>query len=207
MIRVLIVDDHAVVRTGLAALLRTTDDLELVGEASGGEQAVLLAGELQPDVVLMDLSMPGLDGIGATARLAEQNPATHVLVLTSFSDQARIMDALQAGAEGYLLKHSEPEAILDGIRQVVGGGSPLDPKAARILLSSRRTNTDTHLTDREREVLGMVRDGQPNKVIARRLGISERTVKAHLTNIFQRLGVADRTQAALWAQRHPQALD
>jgi DNA-binding NarL/FixJ family response regulator len=206
MIRVLIVDDHAIVRTGLTQLLGTTDDLELAGATGDGDEAVALAAELQPDVVLMDLSMPGTDGVAATARIVAQNPAAHVLVLTSFSDQTRILDALQAGAEGYLLKHSEPEVILAGIREVVAGGSPLDPKAARVLLTNRRSpGPEMKLTSREQEVLGMVADGLPNKLIARRMGISERTVKAHLTNIYQRLGVTDRTQAALWAQRQRRA--
>ena len=203
MIRVLVADDHAVVRAGLGQLLGTTDDLELVGEAANGSEAVERTAELRPDVVLMDLSMPGVDGVAATEQIVAASPGVHVLVLTSFSDQARILDALQAGAEGYLLKHSEPEVILNGIREIVRGGSPLDPKAARVLLTSRRsTGQSGNLTDREREVLAMVGAGHPNKTIARRLGISERTVKAHLTNVYQRLGVTDRTQAALWAQRH-----
>jgi DNA-binding NarL/FixJ family response regulator len=202
VIRVLIADDHAIVRTGLSQLLGTADDIELVGAAGDGAEAATMAAELQPDVVLMDLSMPGTDGITATERIVAANPEAHVLVLTSFSDQARILDALQAGAEGYLLKHSEPEVILAGIREIVSGGSPLDPKAARVLLTNRRSpGPETKLTGREQEVLDMVGAGLPNKTIARRLGISERTVKAHLTNIYQRLGVADRTQAALWAQR------
>jgi DNA-binding NarL/FixJ family response regulator len=206
MIRVLITDDHAIVRTGLAQLLGTTDDLVLVGEAGDGARAIELAAELRPDVVLMDLSMPGVDGVRATATIVADNPDVRILVLTSFSDQTRILDALEAGADGYLLKHSEPEVILAGIREVMTGGSPLDPKAARVLLTQRRATSSAeqgvHLTGREREVLRMVGDGHPNKIIARRLGISERTVKAHLTSVFQRLGVTDRTQAALWAQRH-----
>ncbi|MFC6157361.1 response regulator [Kribbella jiaozuonensis] len=202
MIRVLIADDHAIVRTGLSQLLGTADDIELVGAAGDGAEAATMAAELRPDVVLMDLSMPGTDGISATERIVAASPEVHVLVLTSFSDQARILDALQAGAEGYLLKHSEPEVILAGIREIVSGGSPLDPKAARVLLTNRRSpGPETKLTDREQEVLDMVGAGLPNKTIARRLGISERTVKAHLTNVYQRLGVTDRTQAALWAQR------
>ncbi|MFI5695275.1 response regulator [Kribbella sp. NPDC051586] len=202
MIRVLIADDHAIVRTGLSQLLGTADDIELVGAAGDGAEAATMAAELRPDVVLMDLSMPGTDGISATARIVAASPEVHVLVLTSFSDQARILDALQAGAEGYLLKHSEPEVILAGIREIVSGGSPLDPKAARVLLTNRRSpGPETKLTDREQEVLDMVGAGLPNKTIARRLGISERTVKAHLTNVYQRLGVTDRTQAALWSQR------
>lgn len=202
MINVLIVDDHAIVRTGLAQLLGTTEDLRLVGEAADGAQAVRLAAELRPDVVLMDLSMPGMDGVTATERILAGNPGTHVLVLTSFSDQTRILDALAAGAEGYLLKHAEPETILSGIREIVAGGSPLDPKAARVLLTNRRTpRPGVRLTDREWEVLRMVGEGLPNKAIARRLGITERTVKAHLTSVYHQLGVTDRTQAALWAQR------
>lgn len=200
MITVLIVDDHAIVRTGLAQLLGTAEDLRLVGEAADGAQAVALAAELRPDVVLMDLSMPGMDGVTATARILAGNRETHVLVLTSFSDQTRILDALHAGAEGYLLKHAEPETILSGIREIVAGGSPLDPKAARVLLTNRRT-PEVRLTDREWEVLRMVGKGLPNKAIARRLGITERTVKAHLTSVYHQLGVTDRTQAALWAQR------
>jgi DNA-binding NarL/FixJ family response regulator len=205
MIRVLIVDDHAIVRTGLHQLLTTTDDLEPVGGATNGEQAVAMAAELQPDVVLMDLSMPDTDGIAATRRIVDENPRTHVLVLTSFSDRNRILAAVDAGAEGYLLKDSATEAILAGIRQLVVGGSPLDPRAARELLTSRRgPPMEIKLTTREQEVLQMLGAGLSNRAIARRLGISERTVKAHLTSVFQSLGVTDRTQAALWAQRHRQ---
>jgi DNA-binding NarL/FixJ family response regulator len=205
MIRVLIVDDHAIVRTGLYQLLTTTDDLEPVGGATDGEQAVAMAAELHPDVVLMDLSMPDTDGIAATQRIVEENPRTHVLVLTSFSDPSRIRAAMDAGAEGYLLKESATEVILAGIRQLVVGESPLDPKAARELLTSRRRPPkEIKLTTREQEVLQMLGAGLSNKAIARRLGIAVRTVKAHVTSIFQSLGVTDRTQAALWAQRHDQ---
>lgn len=203
MIRVLIADDHAIVRTGLAQLLRTTEDLMLVGEAADGTRALELVAELNPDVVLMDLSMDGMDGVAATAGIVAAYPHVHVLVLTSFSDQARILRALEAGADGYLLKHSEPEDILVGIREVVQGGSPLDPKAARALLTQHRSpGTGTRLTEREREVLRMIGEGHPNKTIARRLGITERTVKAHLTSVYQRIGVTDRTQAALWVRQN-----
>ena len=206
MITVLIVDDHAIVRTGLAALLATAEDIEVVGEAANGVEAVSMAQQRRPDVILMDLSMPEADGVQATRAVLADRPDTHVVVLTSFTEQRWISDALDAGAEGYLLKQSEPEVILAGIREVVSGGAPLDPKAARVLLTNRRaapprSADQSPLTEREAEVLEMVRTGHPNKIIARRLGISERTVKAHLTNIFQRLGVLDRTQAALWAQR------
>jgi DNA-binding NarL/FixJ family response regulator len=205
MIRVLIVDDHAIVRTGLYQLLATTDDIEPVGGATNGDQAIAMAAELRPDVVLMDLSMPDMDGIAATRRILEENPKTHVLVLTSFSDPNRILAAADAGAEGYLLKESATEEILAGIRQLVVGGSPLDPKAARELLASRRESPDeVKLSPREEQVLRMLGVGLSNRAIARRLGISERTVKAHLTSVFHSLGVTDRTQAALWAQRHDQ---
>ena len=203
MIRVVVVDDHVVVRAGLEQLLATTDDIQLVGTASNGLEAIDLVADTDPDVVLMDLSMPELDGVEATRRISERFPRSRVLVLTSFSDQTRILDALTAGADGYLLKHAEPDEIAAGIRSVYEGGSPLDPKAARVLLESRRTRRQTvNLTDREREVLLLVRGGLANKQIARRLGISERTVKAHLTSVFQRLGVTDRTQAAIWAADH-----
>jgi DNA-binding NarL/FixJ family response regulator len=200
--RVLIVDDHAVVRAGIAALIEVTADLTVVGSAGDGAEAVTLAAELRPDVVLMDLSMPGTDGVAAIARLADECPSARVLVLTSFSDRNWILDALRAGADGYLLKHSDPEVVLDGIRELAAGGAPLDAAATRVLLTDLRPARRVDLlTRREREVLDLVADGQPNKVIARRLAISERTVKAHLTSIYHRLGVTDRIQAALWAQR------
>jgi len=202
MIRVLIVDDHAVVRAGLAQLLATADDIEVVGTAADGQTALEVAGELHPDVILMDLSMPRLDGVAATRRIVAELADVHVLVLTSFSDQKKIVDAIHAGAEGYLLKNAEPDQILAGIRAVARGGLPLDPMVARALLTARRLPAAVQLTDRERDVLLLVRDGMPNKLIARRLGITERTVKAHLGSVFQRLGVTDRTQAALWAAEH-----
>jgi DNA-binding NarL/FixJ family response regulator len=202
-IRVVVADDHQVVRSGLELLLATTDDIELVGTAANGAEIVDVVAALHPDVVLMDLSMPGVDGVEATKRINAAHPDSRVLVLTSFSDQTRILDALAAGADGYLLKDSDPDDIATAIRSVFKGESPLDPKAARVLLESRRTRRETvSLTDREREVLLLVRGGLANKQIARKLEISERTVKAHLTSIFQRLGVSDRTQAAIWASEH-----
>ena len=138
MIRVLVVDDHSVVRSGLEQLIATTDDLELVGSASDGREAVDLATSVAPDVVLMDLSMPGLDGVGATAQIVAERPECAVVVLTSFSDRQRILDALDAGAVGYLLKHAGPDELLDAIRAAHEGGSPIDPKAARVLLDRRR---------------------------------------------------------------------
>ena len=203
MITVLIVDDHAVVRAGLRQLMATADDIEVVGEAEDGATAVAAVGELTPDVVLMDLSMPGVDGVEATRRIKESHPLVHVVVLTSFSDQTRILSALETGADGYLLKHSEPQTIIDAVRSTVEGGAPLDPRAARVLLSARSLGGQAAtMSARERQVLRLVVDGLANKQIARRLDISERTVKAHLTNVFQRIGVRDRTQAALWAREH-----
>ena len=208
MIRVVLADDHAVVRRGLAGLLGSTDDLEVVGVAKDGREAVDLVREHRPDVAVMDLQMPVLDGVEATRAILAEDVGTEVLVLTSFSDHARIDAAIEAGAVGYLLKDAEPEVLLDGIRAVARGESPLDPRAARRLLSRSRdavssaATTVPDLSPRETEVLRLVVAGLLNKQIAARLGITERTVKAHLTSAYQRIGVADRTQAALWAQRH-----
>ena len=203
MIRVLIVDDHAVVRRGLEQLIGSAADLEIVGSAVDGEEAVNLAAELGPDVILMDLSMPVLDGIAATRRIVAANPAVHVVVLTSFDDERRILDARSAGATGYLLKDADPDEVLTAIRTSVDGGSPLDPRAARVLVDARREQAPARtLSPREEEVLRLLAGGLANKQIARRLGIAERTVKAHLTSVFQQLGVTDRTQAALWAREH-----
>jgi DNA-binding NarL/FixJ family response regulator len=203
MIRVVIVDDHAVLRAGLDQLLGGEPDLEVVGKASSGEEAIDLVRELRPDVVLMDLQMPGVDGVSATRTIVGEQLAD-VLVLTSYSDAERIVGALDAGAMGYLLKDAEPDEVLRGIRAVARGESPINPRAARELLGARRTTgvSAADLTPRESEVLVLVRQGLANKQIARRLGISERTVKAHLTSAFQRIGVVDRTQAALWAERN-----
>jgi DNA-binding NarL/FixJ family response regulator len=210
MIRVVVADDHAVVRRGLTGLIESTDDLEVVGVARDGSEAVDLVREHRPDVAVMDLQMPVLDGVEATRAIVGEATGTEVLVLTSFSDFARIDAAIEAGAVGYLLKDAEPDVLLDGIRAVARGESPLDPRAARRLLSRRSTSAAREsgtvdvaaLSPREAEVLRLVVEGLLNKQIAQRLGITERTVKAHLTSAYQRIGVADRTQAALWAQRH-----
>lgn len=202
-IRVLVVDDHPVVRDGLVQLLTAADDVEVVGAAVNGAEAIELAGADTPDVVLMDLSMPVMDGCEATRRILAADPAARVLILTSFTDQDGILDALDAGAVGYILKDAEPAELLGAIRAVARGESPLDPKVAAALLRSRTVRRqDAELTGREREVLALVGAGLANKQIARRLGISEKTVKAHLTSVFHRIGVTDRTQAALWAERH-----
>ena len=203
MIRVVIADDHGVVRGGLTQLLATLDDVELVGAAANGVEAVAVCGEEHPDVVLMDLEMPEMDGIEATRRIREAQPEVAVVILTSFSDRERILRALDAGAAGYLLKDAESDELARSIRAAARGDAPLDPKAARELLSARAPGSPLEsLSPREREVLVMVAEGMPNKLIARRLSISEKTVKAHLTSVFRQIGVTDRTQAALWAQRH-----
>jgi DNA-binding NarL/FixJ family response regulator len=202
VIRVAIVDDHAVVRAGIEQVIALADDIELVATATDGPEAEGVAGRDEPDVMLMDLSMPGLDGIEATKRVLAVRPETNVLVLTSFSDRERILQALDAGACGYLLKDAEPDELLRAIRAAARGEAPLSPRAAQALLSARREPGPlAGLSDREREVLSLVAAGLANKQIAQRLGISEKTVKAHLTRVFREIGVFDRTQAALWAQR------
>jgi DNA-binding NarL/FixJ family response regulator len=203
MIRVLAVDDHKVVLAGLAGLIDGAEDMQVVGLASDGEAAVALTEQTEPDVVLMDLSMPQLNGIAATRRILEVRPQSNVLVLTSFSDRERIVDAIRAGAVGYILKDSEPEELLRAIRAAARGESPLDPRVAREVLRSGATTPSTpDLTDREQEVLRLVAAGLANKQIAARLGIREGTVKAHLSHAFQRIGVTDRTSAAVWVRNH-----
>lgn len=203
VIRVVIVDDHGVVRAGLEQLLMTFDGVEVVASAANGREAVEECSNLAPDLVLMDLEMPIMDGIEATRAIMESDSPCAVVALTSFSDRKRIVAVLEAGAVGYLLKDVSAAELERGIRAAVRGESPLDPKAARALID-RGTNRDelAGLSPRELQVLGLVGSGFPNKIIARRLEISEKTVKAHLTSIFRQLGVTDRTQAALWAQRH-----
>jgi DNA-binding NarL/FixJ family response regulator len=202
VIRVAIADDHRVVRVGLEQLLATFDDVDTVGAAAGGEEAVALCAAERPDVLLLDLSMPEVDGIEVTRRLRDASPDTAVVVFTSFSDRERIVEALDAGAVGYLLKDAEPDEIRAAIGAAARGESPLAPRAAAALLADRRARgAEPDLSPREREVLALVVEGLANKQIARRLGISEKTVKGHLTNLFQRIGVADRTQAAIWAER------
>ncbi len=201
MIRVAIIDDHAIVRNGLVQLISSDPALAVVGAAGDGESAVALCLEHHPDVVLMDLSMPGMDGVEATRRIIEQVPDMQVVVLTSFVDRERVVDALNAGAVGYLLKDAEPRELLRGIHAAARGESPLDPRAARTMLTAQRTlDPLAALTEREREVLSLVAKGLPNKQIAQRLKISEKTVKAHLTHVYRTIGVDDRTQAGLWAR-------
>jgi len=210
-IRVLLVDDHAVVRRGLTDLLTGAAGIEVVGEAADGAEALDLVRSVRADVVLMDLQMAGVDGVEATRLLQAEVDPPQVLVLTSFSDRERIVAALDAGAVGYLLKDADPDEVIAGVRAVGRGESPLHPRAARELLLARTdlpsagapsAGAQPKLTPREVEVLRLVRAGLANKQIARKLDISERTVKAHLTSAFQRIGVVDRTQAALWADRN-----
>jgi DNA-binding NarL/FixJ family response regulator len=206
VIRVLVADDHAVVRSGLVHLLGTADDMVCVGQAPDGTAALALIEELAPDVVLLDLAMPGTDGVGVIRALRGAGNRVGILVLTSFAEADMVLEAVHAGADGYLLKQSEAEAVLGGVRSVARGDAPVDPSVARSLMTGMRDRAQADLLSvREREVLELIRQGQPNKTIARRLQISERTVKAHATHIFQRLGVADRTQAAVWAERHLRA--
>jgi DNA-binding NarL/FixJ family response regulator len=202
MIRVVLAEDHAVVRAGIEQLLQAQDDIDVVGLAVDGLEAIEIAVRLTPDVIVMDLSMPNLDGVAATRRILAELPEIKILILTSFSDRERIEDAIDAGAIGYVLKDTEPEDLVKAVRAAARGEAPLDPRAARVLLERRGiARSSLSLTQREEEVLILVADGLTNKLIARRLAISERTVKAHLTKIFQSLGVTDRTQAALLAKR------
>ena len=200
MTTVMLVDDHPLVRAGLSALIGSTDDLVVVAEAAGGQEAVELAAEHAPEVVLMDLSMPGMNGIEATRRVLAERPHSHVVVLTSFHDQTQVAQALAAGAVGYLLKDSDPREVLTAIRSAALGHAPIDPRVARVLLPSSAPRPGDDLSTREREVLELVAQGLPNKLIGRSLGISERTVKVHVSHLFRRIGVADRTSAAIWAR-------
>ncbi len=199
-IGVLLVDDHPLVRTGLAGLLSSTDDVRVLGEAADGAVAIDQARALQPHVILMDISMPGTDGIEATRQILDAGFTGAVVMLTSFSDRSRVTDALAAGAVGYLLKDSDPADVLAAIRSAAAGHTPLDPRVAGALLPTRRDAPGADLSAREREVLALIAEGLANKQIARRLDITERTVKVHVGNVFRRIGVADRTSAALWAR-------
>ncbi len=207
MIRVLIVDDHAVVREGLRSFLELQEGIEVAGEASDGEQAVALASELAPDVVLMDLVMPGSDGVGAMRALRSRLPQARVIVLTSFLDDGRLLPAIQAGASGYLLKNVAPRELARAIRAAHRGEAMIDPTVAARLLHALAAGRQIEsieaerLTAREREVLELIVAGRANKRIAIELGISEKTVKAHVGHVLAKLGVSDRTQAALLAVR------
>ena len=219
MITVVVVDDHPLVRAGLRALLDGADDVRVVGEAADGEAALRLVPPLAPDVVLMDVSMPGIGGVEATRRLIDGGSSARVVVLTSFPDAVTVHGALAAGATGYLLKDADPATVLDGVRSAARGDAPLDPRAARALLPTRAATPAVPVADpggrgegdppearvvvgREADVLRLLGRGLSNRQIGHELGIAERTVKAHVGSIFRRVGVADRTSAALWARDH-----
>jgi DNA-binding NarL/FixJ family response regulator len=202
-VRLLIADDHTVMRNGLAAMFGHDDGVEIVAIACNGTDAAEEAVRTQPDVALIDLSMPEVDGVEATRRIRAGSPGTRVVILTAFAETEKVLDALAAGACGYLLKDADPEEIIRGVAAAGAGHSPFSPQAASALLTlAARKTTAASLSPRELEVLTLVVEGLPNKQIARRLTISEKTVKAHLTNVFARIGVLDRTQAALWAVRN-----
>ena len=223
-LRVLVVDDHPIVRSGLAGLISAQGDMTLVASVASGEDAVSAVGGAEVDVVLMDLQLPGIDGLEATRQVLVRRPAAAVVVLTSTSDRERILAAFDAGAVGYVLKDANPDELVSAIRAASRGESPMTSRTARALVEERLASAPpvpvpravpatvlvdeaddaaaAKLTARELEVLRLLRDGLPNKTIARQLGIREATVKAHLSSAFQRLGVRDRTQAALWMQRH-----
>jgi two-component system, NarL family, response regulator LiaR len=206
-ITVLIVDDHTVVRRGLAALLNTEPDIEVVGEAANGQEAIAKADELKPQVILMDLVMPVMDGVTATAEILARHPETHILVLTSFGSDIQLFPAVKAGAAGYLLKDTSPDELVKSIKQTAAGESSLNPAVARRLLrefaqSGSGTMPAEPLSRREIDVLRLVAHGLANEQIGERLFISEATVRTHVSNVLEKLGLANRTQAALYALRH-----
>jgi DNA-binding NarL/FixJ family response regulator len=206
-IRILIADDHHVVRRGLVFFLKTQKDIEIIGEAKNGAEAVQLAEKLQPDLILMDLMMPVMDGIEATREIKEKHGNTvQILMLTSFSDQNHVIPAIEAGAAGYQLKDIEPDELVNSIRKLLSGENSLHPKATNHLLTRITKQDPPHkihaLTKREKDVLVELAKGKSNKEIASSLYITEKTVKTHISNIFSKLEVSDRTQAALYAVKH-----
>jgi NarL family two-component system response regulator LiaR len=199
-IRIMLVDDHAVVRSGLGAFLSVNPDLELVGEAENGEQAVVRAGLLQPDVILMDLMMPVMDGIAATAAIKKQHPRIQIIALTSFQEDELVQNALKAGAVGYLMKNVSARELAAAIRSAKDGKMTLSPEAAQALVRASQQAQETEtLTDREREVLKLMVDGLNNAEIAERLVVSLSTVKYHISNILMKLGVDNRVAAVTMA--------
>jgi len=203
-IKLVIVDDHRVVRSGVKALIETEPDLEVIGEAADGREAVTKVKAQNPDVVLMDLVMPEMDGVDATSEITKLSPAPEILILTSFSEEERIIQAIKAGASGYLIKDASPDELVQAIKDVYHGESTLDPKVAGTVLRSVQNepkNSSEDLTDREVEVLELLAEGLPNENIAEKLYISERTVRSHVSNILGKLNLANRTQAALYAVR------
>ena len=205
-IRILLVDDHAVVRRGLRGFLELQDDMEVVGEGEDGTQAVALAQQHRPDVILMDLLMPKMDGLTAIATIKQAHPEVEIVAVTSFIEEEKVTAALEAGASGYLLKDAEAEEVADAIRAAYAGEVHLDPAVARLLAQRMRSRKEEEpvepLTAREKEVLAQLAKGASNKEIAYELDITERTARTHVSNILGKLGLASRTQAALWAVEH-----
>ncbi|MEW8971793.1 MAG: response regulator transcription factor [Mesobacillus sp.] len=207
-IRILIADDHHVVRRGLVFFLKTQKDLEIIGEAENGRKAVEMAKELKPDIILMDLAMPEMDGIEATKMIKEKDPSIKIMILTSFSDQDHVIPALEAGASGFQLKDIQPDELVTSIRKMVKGENQLHPKATSHLLANLSTSSNPkkslleELTKRELEVLKEIAKGKSNKEIAASLYITEKTVKTHVSNLLAKLELADRTQAALFAVKN-----
>jgi two-component system, NarL family, response regulator LiaR len=203
-IKVLLVDDHAVVRSGLGAVLLTYDDMTLVGEAGNGEEAIRLCEKLQPDVVLMDLLMPVMDGVAATAAIKKQCPKVNIIALTSFKEKEMVEGALKAGAMSYLLKNVSASELVTAIRGAVSGQSRLSPEAAQVLIQDiKEPPAQTYdLTDREKEILSLMVEGLPNTAIAERLVVSQSTIKFHVSNVLSKLGVTSRTEAVALALKH-----
>lgn len=201
--RLLIVDDHSIVRKGIVMFLQTEPSVEIVGEAEDGEDAIRQAGNLKPDVILMDLVMPGADGIEAIAKIKRCLPNIKIIALTTFDDENRVSAAMEAGADGYLLKNADGEALLQAVKAVQRGEMPLDPSVTRYLVERRTkqngTNGHGHLTEREKEVLNLVSKGLSNQAIGEALHLSTGTVKVHVSNILSKLNVASRTKAAMLA--------
>jgi NarL family two-component system response regulator LiaR len=203
-IRILIVDDHAMVRRGLATFLKVYDDLELAGEAAGGQEAIQLCARLQPDVVLMDMVMPEMDGATATRLIRRQSSTIQVVALTSFKEEAIVQKALQAGAIGYLLKDVSADELASAIRAAAAGRATLSPDVAEVIVhaAGQPPKPGLDLTDRERAVLALMVEGLNNTEIAKRLGVSPSTIKSHVSNILTKLGVSSRTEAVTLALRH-----
>lgn len=200
-IRLLLVDDHEMVRAGLRSFLDLQEDMQVVGEAGSGEQALALVPALEPDVVVLDLVLPGMTGVETARRLREHHPQVKVVALTSFAGQDLVLPAVRAGVAGYLLKDVGPAELAESLRAAYHGGAPLHPQVAATVMASMTAREEDPLTPREREVLRLVARGLSNRLIARELALAEKTVKAHVSAILAKLGVADRTQAALYAVR------
>ncbi len=214
-IGVLLVDDHTVVRQGLRMFIEMQSDMQVLGEGANGIEAVALAARLKPDVILLDLLMPHMDGVEATQKIMQENPQARVLILTSFGEDDKIFPAIRAGAQGYLLKDIEPRQLVEAIRETYQGKAQLHPEVARRLMAVVSGKSTSHeaipdklpkelqgLTDREREVLEYIAQGLSNREIAEKMVISEKTVKTHVSNVLDKLELEDRTRAAIWALKH-----